>query len=244
MFRNLFIAAVIAAVCAGLVFSVIQQTRLSPLIFAAEAFEGAAEEEALAHEEGEAAEAAAHDHDEDEWMPQDGVERAAYTVLANVLAAAGYALVIGAVSVFFGLPITAANGILWGIGGYAAFMLAPSFGLPPGLPTMAIADTFARQVWWWGAAIATGAGLLAAVKWRVPWALAVAVVLIALPHLIGAPQPPDEATAVTANLAASFTAGVLFANAAMWAVLGLAFGIVADWLARRAPAAAAAGAPA
>jgi predicted cobalt transporter CbtA len=42
---------------------------------------------------------------------------------------------------------------------------------------------------------------------------------------------------VPANLAASFTASVLFANAAMWAVLGLAFGWTADWLVRREPAA-------
>lgn len=232
MFRTLFAAAVIAALCAGLVFSVIQQTRLSPLIFAAEAFEGeAAADPAETHEHAEGT--AEHSHEGDEWMPSDGLERMGYTVLANVLAAAGYALVIGAVALIARLPITAANGILWGLGGYAAFMLAPSFGLPPGLPTMAIADTFSRQVWWWGTAIATGAGLLAVAKWRAPWAFAVAAVLIAIPHIIGAPQPPDEANAIPANLAASFTAAVLFANAVLWTVLGLVFGYAADWLARR-----------
>ena len=234
MFRNLFLAAVLAALCAGLVFSVIQQTRLSPLIYAAESFErDATGGEAHVHER----ETAPHSHADDEWMPQDGVERVAYTVLANILAAAGYALIVGAVALFAGLPITAANGILWGLGGFAAFMLAPSFGLPPGLPTMPIADTFARQVWWWGTALATGAGILVCAKWRAPWALAIAVVLIAAPHLIGAPRPPDEATAVPAGLAVSFTASVLFANAAMWVTLGLAFGWSADWLARRRPAA-------
>jgi cobalt transporter subunit CbtA len=232
MFRNLFAAAVLAALCAGLVFSLVQQLRLSPLIAAAESYEAAAE--AQAHE----AVAPGQSHETDEWMPQDGIERMAYTVLANVLAAAGYALIVGAVVVIAGLPITFANGILWGVAGFAAFMLAPSFGLPPGLPTMAIADTFARQVWWWGTAVATGAALLLVAKQRAPLALAVAAVLIALPHVIGAPQPPDEPTLVPANLAASFTAAVLFANAAMWAVLGLAFGWFSDRFAARAAATA------
>lgn len=232
MFRNLFVAAVLAALCAGLAFSIIQQTRLSPLIYAAESFEADAPAAGdHVHEDG----ATPHTHADDEWMPQDGTERILYTVLANVLAAAGYALVIGAVSVFAGLPITAANGLLWGLGGFAAFMLAPSFGLPPGLPSMAIADTFARQVWWWGTAIATGAGILAYAKWRAPWALALAAILIAIPHVIGAPQPPDEATAVPASLAAGFAASVIVTSAVFWGVLGLAYGWAADWLARRAP---------
>src|SRR5688572_8759235 len=49
MFRNLFVAAILAALCAGLAFTVIQQSRLTPLIFAAEAFESAAEPAAEAH---------------------------------------------------------------------------------------------------------------------------------------------------------------------------------------------------
>ncbi|HEV7277312.1 MAG TPA: CbtA family protein [Devosiaceae bacterium] len=245
MFRNLFAAAVVAALCAGLLFTLIQQVRLTPLIIAAESFEGAPEAHTHAaeavphtHEDG----TVAHSHGDDEWMPQDGIERTGYTVLANVLAAAGYALVIGAVALLAGLPINGKTGFLWGIGGYAAFSLAPAFGLPPGLPGMAVADTLARQVWWWSAAIATGAGLLAVARWRTSWAVGLAAVLIALPHVIGAPQPPDEATAVPANLAVGFAAAVLFANAAMWVALGVVFGFVADRLAARSPGPAVAGA--
>jgi cobalt transporter subunit CbtA len=231
MFRNLFVAAILAALCAGLTTSAIQHFRLTPLIFAAEAYEG---EEAHVHEQGgEVAAAEAHAHDEDEWMPQDGFERTAYTVISNIFIAAGYALIIGAVSLFFNLPITLGTGLLWGIGGFAAFALAPAFGLPPGLPTMPIADTLARQIWWGGTALATGAGLLLYAKIRAPWALAVAVVLIALPHVIGAPQPPDEPTGVPASLAASFAAAVLFNAAVFWAVLGLALGRFNDYFRSR-----------
>lgn len=236
MFRNLFFAALVAALCAGLVTSAFQAWRVTPLIYAAEAYEGS--EVPHSHAEGtpeheHAEPAAAHAHDADEWMPQDGFERAAYTVLANLLMAAGYALVIGAVSVLFNLPITFANGALWGAAGFAVFALAPALGLPPGLPGMPVADTFARQLWWAGAALSTGAALVLAAKVRAPWALAVAIALLVLPHFFASPRPSDLATAVPAPLAAEFVATVLYNGAIFWVALGLAFGRMADFLASR-----------
>lgn len=231
MFRNLFLAAILAALCAGLATSVIQHTRLTPMILVAETYEGEDDHDHAAEEAGQAV--AAHSHDEDEWAPEDGLERTAYTVFANLLAAAGYALIIGAVSVFLNLPITWSTGLLWGLGGFAAFSLAPAFGLAPGLPGMPVADTLARQIWWAGTAISTGAGLLLVAKYRAAWALAAAVVLIAVPHVIGAPVAPYEHTDVPASLAAAFSAAVIFNGAVFWVVLGLAFGRFADYFARR-----------
>lgn len=239
MFRNLFLAALVAALCASLATSAFQAWRVTPLIFAAEAFEGSGEGAAHSHAEGtpehsrDEVVTAAHAHGEDEWMPQDGVERTTYTVLANILMAAGYALIIGAVSVLFNLPITFANGLYWGAAGFAAFMLAPALGLPPGMPGMPTADTLARQVWWFGAAISTGAAFVLVAKVRAPWALAVAVALIMLPHLLAAPQAPEEATAVPPRMTAEFVAAVLYNGALFWVVLGLAFGRMADVLAAR-----------
>ena len=235
MFRNLFAAAIFAALCAGLVFTVIQQARLTPLILTAETYENAPEA-APAVDTGTAAPAdhAAHE----QWAPQDGFERTAYTVLANLLAAAGYALVIAAVSTVAGIPITRENGVFWGLGAFAAFSLVPAFGLPPGLPGMPVADTFARQVWWWSAALTTGAAVLLFAKVRAPWTLAAGAVLIAIPHLIGAPQPPAEPSAVPPYLSSSFSASVIVANAAMWVVLGLAMGFALSWLSPRAASAA------
>ncbi|KKB07023.1 hypothetical protein VE25_19935, partial [Devosia geojensis] len=192
MFRNLFFAALVAALCAGLATSAFQAWRVTPLIFAAEAYEGG---EAHAHDHADAAAAAepaapAHEHAEDEWAPHDGFERTAYTVLSNILMAAGYALVIGAVSVFFNLPITFANGFYWAAGGFAAFSLAPALGLPPGMPGMPVADTLARQLWWAGAALSTGAALVLVARLRAPWTLAVAAALVLLPQLVPAPVAP------------------------------------------------------
>ena len=229
MFRNLFVAAVLAALCAGLVFSIVQSFRLTPLILAAETYE--VPEEPVA---ATTTEHAAAGRDAVEWMPQEGFERTAYTILANFLTAAGYALLIGAASVILGIPITAANGLLWAAAGFSAFMLAPSFGLPPGLPGMPVANTLARQMWWWTTALSTAAALVLLAKNRAAWAIGVAAALIVAPHLIAAPQPPADPSAVPPRLAGNFVAAVLFASAAMWAVLGLSFGWISDRLTARA----------
>jgi predicted cobalt transporter CbtA len=96
---------------------------------------------------------------------------------------------------------------------------------------MPAAEVFPRQVWWWGTVVSTGAAALLLAKSRSGWALAIAVVLVAAPHLIGAPQPPDEPSAVPAHLATEFAAVALGTAAVFWIVLGLSFGRLNDWFA-------------
>lgn len=230
MFRNLFFAAVLAALCAGLVMSAVQHFRVTPLILHAETFEG------TGHTHAEGTPAHTHEGEEtaatvEEWAPQDGFERTLYTVLANLLAAAGFALVIGAVSLFAGIPITFANGALWGLGGFVVFSLAPAYGLAPELPGMPAAEVFPRQLWWTGTVLATGTAILLLVKTRAAWAIAAAIVLVALPHIIGAPAAPDQPSAVPAHLAAEFAATALGTAAIFWIVLGTVFGRLNDKLA-------------
>jgi cobalt transporter subunit CbtA len=235
MFRNLFLAALVAALCAGLMVSVIQHFRVTPLILHAETFEGEGGHdhgtEAVPHEHAPGT--AAHSHDADEWAPQDGLERTSYTVLANLLAAAGFALLIGAVSMFANIPITFGNGFLWGIAGFATFTLAPSFGLAPELPGMPAADLFARQLWWVGTALATGAACLLLAKTRAGWAFAVAIALVVAPHIVGAPVAPEEPSGVPAHLATEFAAATIGTSAVFWLVLGTVFGRFNDYLATR-----------
>lgn len=231
MFRNLFLAAILAALCAGLVNSAIQHFRVTPLILHAEEFEGAPVRD---HGEAAAAKAVSPEREPEEWAPQDGFERTLYTVLSNLLFAAGFALVIGAVSVFANLPITFANGVVWGFAGFLVFTLAPAFGLAPELPGMPAGEVFPRQLWWWGTVISTGAAALLLAKTRAGWAIAPAIVLVAAPHLIGAPVAPDEPSAVPAHLATEYVATALGAAAIFWIVLGLSFGRLNDVFARKA----------
>jgi cobalt transporter subunit CbtA len=249
MFRNLFFAAALAALCAGLVLSALQYSRITPLILHAESFEGAAGHahapvvvESHEHAEGTPAHShdapviAEHSHAADEWAPQDGFERTAYTTLATILAAVGFALVVGAISMFAAIPVTVANGFVWGMAGFIAFSLAPAFGLPPELPGMPAGDLFARQLWWAGTVLATGGALLLLAKTRASWAFAVAIALVVVPHIIGAPAAPDEPSAVPAHLATEFAAATLGSALVFWLVLGTIFGKINDMLAAHSAA--------
>ena len=244
MIRNLFAAALLAALCAGLITAGLQHFRVTPLILHAETFEGEGGHShgAEAHEHAEGTPEHSHDAvaataaEPEEWAPQDGFERTAYTTLATVLAAAGFALVIGAVSMLAGLPITFANGFLWGIAGFVTFSLAPAYGLAPELPGMPAADLTARQVWWVGTALATGAACLLLAKTRAGWAFAVAIALVVIPHIVGAPAAPDEPSAVPAHLATEFAAITLGTSLVFWLVLGTVFGKLNDVFAARTAA--------
>lgn len=233
LFQRIFFAAVLSGLAAGLAMSAVQQWRVAPLILAAEVYENAAPEEPAVAEHSHEAGAAAHEHDEDAWAPQDGAERIFYTVLANLLGCIGFAFVLAAVSVLSGIEITARNGVIWGLGGFIALQLAPALGLPPELPGMPAADLVARQVWWVGTAVATGAGMLAIAKLRNWTGIAIAAVLILAPHVIGAPQLVGEhASAVPANLATQFAAATLATGALFWLIVGPLFGWLNERLAR------------
>jgi cobalt transporter subunit CbtA len=231
LFQRIFFAAVLAGLLAGIAMAAVQQWRVAPLILEAEVFEAATAEHT--HD----AAAPAHEHEPAAWAPQDGAERIAYTVLADLLAGMGFALVLAAVSLLSGLEITVRNGVVWGVGGYLAFQLAPAFGLAPELPGMAAADLAARQVWWWAAASATGAAILVIAKFRNLKAVGIAAVLILLPHIVGAPAAPDEPSTVPAQLAAAFAAASLAAGATFWLIVGPLLGYFNERFARGAVAA-------
>ncbi len=250
LFQRIFFAAVLSGLAAGLAMTAVQQWRVAPLILEAEVYENAGPAE---HDHATAvtgADAAApvavheheHEHDEDAWAPQDGPERIGYTVLADLLASIGFAFLLAAVSVLSGIEITARNGVIWGLGGFLAFQLAPAFGLAPELPGMPAADLVARQVWWVGTALATGAGMLAIAKLRNWIGIVIAAVLILAPHVIGAPQLAGEhASGVPAHLATEFAASSLATGALFWLLVGPLLGWLNERFAR-APALALKGA--
>ena len=234
LFQRLFFAVLLAGLISGGAMAALQQWRVVPLILAAEVYEGAEAPAAHTHEDV----APAHDHGDSEWMPADGFERTIYTVATGIFAALGFAFVLSAASVLTGIEVTARNGVLWGLAGFAVFQLAPAFGLPPELPGMPAADLVARQIWWWGTAAATATAIYGMVKFQSLAAVAVGIVLILLPHIIGAPQPADHESAVPASLAAAFVANTLFVGLAFWLMLGSLYGAFTARLAK-APAGAA-----
>lgn len=226
MLRRILLVAVIAGAAAGLVATALQGAKLWPLIAAAEQFEQPA---AVPHQHG--ADGAAHVHDA-AWEPQDGAQRVAFTLLFNILAGFGFALLLNGALVLrgaagAGMP-DAKTGAAWGLAGFVCFALAPSLGLPPELPGMAAAELLDRQVWWLATALASAGGL-ALLAFARPLPLkALGLVVLVAPHLVGAPHPEGEGT-VPAELAAQFVAASLAAAAVFWVVLGGLSG----WLHRR-----------
>jgi cobalt transporter subunit CbtA len=194
--RRIFAAALIAGIVAGLITAALQSVTTTPLIRAAEEFE------------------TGHEHEE-----TSAAARAALTVLTTVLTGAGFGLLLVGAIALSGREPDAREGTLWGMAGFAAFGLAPALGLPPSLPGTAEADLAARQVWWLAAASGCAVGLALLVFGRNVWLAAAGIVLIAVPHVAGAPAPEGESP-VPADLAARFVAASLITGAVFWAVLG------------------------
>ena len=235
MIGRLVLAALIAGIAAGLVLAGVQHFRTTPLILAAEMYENSAEAAAPANATTNDAtdlvaaaaqnQAAGAAHEMPEWSPADGLERTLYTSVSTVLAGAGFALALAGISLLIGVPITPQNGLIWGICGFLAVAVATGAGLSPKLPGMPVADVVERQVWWVATIIATGTGIYLIAMKRSLVPVTIAVVLIALPHIIGAPQPPTNESTVPAGLAAAFAANSVAAAAIFWCLIGLFLGL-------------------
>jgi cobalt transporter subunit CbtA len=252
IFNRLFWCALLVGLCGGLVHSAVQHAQVLPLIAAAEVFEAAAESAPHEHEHEHATGShEAHEHEEphdhgDAWAPADGLERNAFTVLANVLAGTGYALVLLPLMALWdrrrgGRAASARSGALWGAAGWFCLFAWPAIGLPPELPGTAAADLHARQAWWLLAVLCAVAaiGLAALGGRRLGHARWLGLALLALPFAIGAPQvsgslypgQPADAAAQLQALNDRFVLATALATALYWLVLGTVAGMVtARWL--------------
>lgn len=241
MLKNLILSAAAAGVAAGLFTAVVQHVTTTPIILEAEKYEnGAGGHDHAAgtptHDHGVATDAptisvapeqmlaAPITRQGEEWAPTDGIERTLYTSLATTVMGVGFGLVLlGAMSVA-GVKINARAGLAFGVAGFIAVALAPSMGLPPEIPGSGAAELGARQTWWFFAVGATAIGIAGLLLAPNTWLQIGGVVLIALPHIIGAPQAHTYVSTAPAELAGHFAATSLAVTAIFWAVLGYASG--------------------
>lgn len=197
-------------------------------------FQGVTPGDAPAHSHdgtapAEGSDAAAGAVGHDETAETSNLTRDLWTSVFFGLVYVAYALILVAgfgIARAFGREVTARDGLIWGVAGFAAFQLAPAMGLAPELPGTIAADLGARQVWWWGTALATAGGLALLGYGRGPVAVVAAFVLLALPHVIGAPELEGFSGVAPPEVAAAFSARVLGAALAVWALMGF----VAGWL--------------
>jgi len=219
--QKMFLTALIAGCLAGMFVFAIQSFKLTPLILEAEVYEDA---DAVKKEAAEKTSAAAmgmpmHQHEEEAWEPANGFERNAYRFIADLGVGVGFALILVGAFSLHGDPMDMKRGVLWGLAGFTIFSLAPGFGLPPELPATMAAALTERQVWWISTALATAFGLYAIVFGRSNAFKAAGLVMMVLPHLIGAPKPPLGGVVPT-ELNAEFAAASLATMAMFWVVLG------------------------
>ncbi|MGI9407770.1 MAG: CbtA family protein [Hyphomicrobiaceae bacterium] len=232
MLTRILWVGLVAGVLSGLATATLQHFTTTPLILAAEAYENKEMAAAggwipatfditdgarliLAHgteTHGDGAASA--------WAPEDGVERTLFTSVATIIVTTGYGLILLAAMLFAGGAITARSGLLWGIAGFVVTGLAPALGLSPELPGSAAGGLVARQVWWIGTAVATAGGLSLILRVSSAAAIIGGVILLCLPHVIGAPQPEAFTSTVPSELAAHFASSALVVQAVSWALVG------------------------
>ncbi len=226
MIKRIARTAGFTGLLAALLLTLLQSLWVAPLILQAETYEKAPAVAEVTHEH--AAGAAAHTHDAEAWEPEDGWQRVLSTTGGNLVVAVGFALMLAGLYTLRA-PTRTAQGLLWGLAGYATFVLAPTLGLPPELPGTAAADLALRQTWWIGTAASTAAGI-ALIGFGRNWLLKVlGVAILAVPHIIGAPQPQVHSMLAPEALEAQFKIASQLTNVAFW----LALGLISAWLFRR-----------
>lgn len=234
-----------AGAIAGVLTATIQHFVTVPLILQGEVYEKAAESkaektswtldsgarvilahaDALAQPEGHAGH---HQDAAEAWEPADGTERTLYASVATVGTGVGFALMLLAAMLASRVPINVRSAALWGLGAFIATGLAPGLGLSPELPGSAAAELLPRQIWWTSTALATAAGIWLLFQRAQPLTVAIGLLLIVAPHLIGAPHPDKFASTAPAELAGHFASASLAVQAVLWLTVGALVGYFWD----------------
>jgi cobalt transporter subunit CbtA len=228
MIQKMVTSALFAGFAAGLFAALLHFAFVQKYILLGEQYESGA----AVHYQGVAAGAhdhsAADDHDHAEHdhgndAPAGALQRNGLTVLFFGLLYTAYALVLVAgiaLARQFGHHVTARDGLFWGLAGFVCVHLAPALGFAPELPGTATAPLADRQLWWALTAICTAAGLALIGYGRKPVWIALAAVVLALPHLIGAPALEGFSGVAPPEVASAFAARSLAVGLIAWSVMG------------------------
>ena len=213
MFQKFLITSLFAGAAAGLIAGILQLIFVHPVLLHAELYESGQ----LVHFGAEAVSA----HPD---LPGFDVVRDVMSVVFTMLTYTGYTLILVALMSIAeerGAQIDGRTGILWGIAGFVTVHFAPGLTLAPEVPGAAAADVGARQVWWWSTVVAAGIAmwLLAFGRNWTMWGAA--VILLAAPHLIGAPEPDIFTGPVPTELGALFAARAFGVGLVAWVLVGL-----------------------
>ena len=238
IFQRLIWVSVFVALLLGVVQTGIQQLQAVPIILAAEVYEDQKAEPLVSQ-------TATHSHEGHEdhaeapaWAPADGLERMGWTFVANSLHAFSMALLVFAVmgaSLWRGTTLRALPlALVTAAAGWLVFHLWPAIGLHAEIPGMDAARLGSRQGWWVLAAASAAGACAVAAGMRSPVRWLIAAMLLALPHLVGAPHIAadplagfqGEAQATLRDLGAQFVWATTWVSLSFWGCMGLATGLV------------------
>lgn len=215
MYSRILTSALFAGAAAGLIAALLQLVFVQPILLQAEMYESGQ----LVHFGANPGEAVSAQQDTGGFEPvRDGL-----SILFTMATYTGFAFALVAVMMLAerrGHMITARSGLVWGLAGYVAFVFAPGFTLPPEVPGVAAADVGDRQVWWALTVVAAAIAMWLVAFGRNWTAWGVAIVLLAVPHFIGAPEPETFAGPVPTELGALFAARAFGVAAVGWIILG------------------------
>lgn len=237
MAKKLIASAAFAGFAAGLLTILLQFAFVRPLLLQAELYENGTlvhvaqtgGHDHSAHDHGaEPAQSAEHDHaSHDHGAMGSGLSfelgRDGLSLVFSIFIYVGYGLMLVAgfsLAEGRGAEITARTGLLWGLAGFIAISLMPSFGLPIEMPGSAGADVTARQVWWIGTAVCTALALWSFAYGRGAMQIALGIIVLVAPHLIGAPQPDVLYGPTPPELSSLYASRALVTALAGWVVLG------------------------
>lgn len=218
MFSRILTSALIAGAAAGLVSGLLQFFFVQPVLLHVEMFEGG---DLVHFGAGGGASPARVDTGGFAGM------RDILSIAFSMLIYSGYGLVLVAVMTLAeanGAVINARNGLIWGVAGFVAALLAPGFSLPPQVPGASAADIMDRQIWWYATSAAAAVALYLIAFGKNPVSWGVAVILLLAPHVIGAPQPDILTGPAPTELGNMFASRAIGVGMVAWVVLGLLAG--------------------
>ena len=212
MLSKLLVSALFAGASAGLIAGILQFLFVQPVLLHAELYENGT----LTHFGTSIASSRPE-------LPDFAPLRDLLSIVFTMFIYTGYAMILVALMLFAeerGADVSVRAGISWWIAGFVAAHLAPAFSLAPEVPGAAAADIGARQIWWFATVAAAGISMwfIAFGRNWIMWGIS--VILLAAPHIIGAPQPDTFAGPVPPEIAALFAARALGVGFASWTILG------------------------
>ncbi len=156
-------------------------------------------------------------------LPGFDAVRDGLSIVFTMLTYTGYAFVMVALMSMaegMGQAISARSGLLWGLAGFITFHLAPGFSLAPEVPGVAAADLLERQIWWTATVATAGIAMWLLAFGGTLLSYAIAIALLLIPHLVGAPGPSSFTGPVPTEIGALFAARAFGVGLAAWTLLG------------------------